>query len=412
MAAPSSSPSLPDGYDFTDPDIYSKGLPEAELAELRAKAPIWWNAQKPGVGGFDDPGYWVVSKHKDIKEMSLRDDVFSSWENTAIPRFNDDMDRQNIEVQRFVMLNQDAPQHTKTRKLVSKGFTPRSINALQAELARRAQMIVAEAKEKGEGEFVREVASELPLQAIADLIGVPQEDRSKLFQWSNDMTSYDDPNSEADPLVASTELLGYAYAMADERRKCPADDIVSLLVNAEVDGEALLPEEFGFFVIVLAVAGNETTRNAITHGMNAFFENPDQWELYKKERPESAADEIVRWATPITTFQRTLLRDYELGGVQMKKGQRAAMFYRSGNFDEEVFENPFTFDIMRSPNPHLGFGGHGAHYCIGANLARMEINLIFNAIADHMPNITRVAEPVRLRSGWLNAATELRVKYE
>jgi cholest-4-en-3-one 26-monooxygenase len=273
-------------------------------------------------------------------------------------------------------------------------------------------MIVAEAKEKGEGEFVREVASELPLQAIADLIGVPQEDRSKLFQWSNDMTSYDDPNSEADPLVASTELLGYAYAMADERRKCPADDIVSLLVNAEVDGEALLPEEFGFFVIVLAVAGNETTRNAITHGMNAFFENPDQWELYKKERPESAADEIVRWATPITTFQRTLLRDYELGGVQMKKGQRAAMFYRSGNFDEEVFENPFTFDIMRSPNPHLGFGGHGAHYCIGANLARMEINLIFNAIADHMPNITRVAEPVRLRSGWLNAATELRVKYE
>ncbi|MGV8871338.1 MAG: cytochrome P450 [Rhodococcus sp. (in: high G+C Gram-positive bacteria)] len=405
------APSLPSGFDFTDPDIYAHGLPEAEFAELRKVAPIWWNPQKSGVGGFADEGYWVVTKHRDIKEISLRDDVFSSWENTAIPRFSDDIDRQNIEVQRFVMLNQDAPQHTKTRKLVSKGFTPRAINALESELARRAVSIVTEAKNGGTGEFVTEVASELPLQAIADLIGVPQEDRAKLFAWSNQMMSYDDPTSEVDPLQASTELLGYAYAMADERRKCPVGDIVSLLVSAEIDGESLLPEEFGFFVLVLAVAGNETTRNAITHGMNAFFDNPEQWELYKRDRPESAADEIVRWASPITAFQRTLLSDYEIGGVQMKKGQRAVMFYRSGNFDEDVFENPFTFDIMRSPNPHLGFGGHGAHYCIGANLARMEINLIFNAIADHMPNISRVSDPVRLRSGWLNAATELHVKY-
>ena len=176
--------------------------------------------------------------------------------------------------------------------------------------------------------------------------------------------------------------MGYAYTMAEERRRCPADDIVTRLIQADIDGESSGDVEFAFFVILLAVAGNETTRNAMTHGMNAFFDNPDQWELFKRERPDTAVDEIIRWATPVHCFQRTALADVEFGDVTIREGQRAGLFYSSANFDEEVFDRPFEFDITRNPNPHLAFGGNGAHFCIGANLARMEIKLIFNELAD------------------------------
>ncbi|WP_228819008.1 cytochrome P450 [Nocardia transvalensis] len=391
--------------------MWAQRVPAEELAELRRTAPIWWNAKSPEVGGFHDDGFWVVTRHADVKEISRRSDVFSNFENTAIPRFNDDIERENIEMQRFVLLNKDAPEHTKLRKLISKGFTPRAINGLRAELSARARSIVEAAAAEGSGDFVAQVACELPLQAIAELIGVPQEDRMKLFRWSNEMTGYDDPEIDVDPLASSMEILGYAYQMAEARKASPAQDIVTELVNADIDGESLTSEEFGFFVILLAVAGNETTRNAISHGMIAFLDNPDQWELYKRERPATAADEIIRWATPVSSFQRTALEDVEVGGVPIRKGQRVVMVYRAANFDEDVFENPYRFDILRDPNPHLAFGGTGAHFCIGANLARLEIDLIFNAIADHLPDITKLGDPKRLRSGWLNGIKEFPVDY-
>jgi cholest-4-en-3-one 26-monooxygenase len=407
------SPNLPPGFDFTDPDIYVERVPVEEFAEVRATAPVWWTEQAPGTGGgFHDGGYWAITKLSDVKEVSRRSDVFSSYENGVIPRFSNDMERVDIEVQRFVMLNMDAPHHTRLRKIISRGFTPRAVGRLQDELQQRAQKIAETAAAAGSGDFVEQVSCELPLQAIAGLLGVPQEDRGKLFEWSNEMTGTDDPEfAHVDPKMSSAELIMYAMKMAEDRAKNPGEDIVTQLIEADIDGEKLSDDEFGFFVVMLAVAGNETTRNSITHGMIAFSENPDQWELYKKERPDTAADEIVRWATPVTTFQRTALEDYELSGQQIKKGDRVLMFYRSANFDEEAFEEPYKFNILRSPNPHVGFGGTGAHYCIGANLARMTINLIFNAIADHMPDLKPISSPERLRSGWLNGIKHWQVDY-
>jgi cholest-4-en-3-one 26-monooxygenase len=404
-------PNIPPGFDFTDPDMYADRLPMDEFAELRRTAPVWWNKKPRGVGGFDDEGYWVITRHADVVAVSRDNDNYSTWENTAIIRHQDGATREQIELQRFVMLNIDPPQHTKLRGIVSRGFTPRAINNLRSALSARAERIVAEAIASGSGDFVTDVAAELPLQAIAELVGVPQDDRRKVFDWSNDMVGYDDPEYVGDPAAAAAELVGYAMVMAEDRRQCPRDDIVTKLVNAQVDGGELSSDEFGFFVILLAVAGNETTRNAISHGMHAFLENPGQWELFKAERPDTAADEIVRWATPVTVFQRTALADTTLGGQQISTGQRVGLFYRSANFDEEVFDHPERFDIRRSPNPHLGFGGSGAHFCLGASLARLEIDLIFNAIADHMPGIRLAGEPRRLRSGWLNGMKRLPVQY-
>lgn len=405
------APSIPEGFDFTDPDLYAERLPMREFAELRQTAPVWWNPVPRGKAGFDDDGYWVVSRHADVKEISRRSDVFSSYENTAVSRFNEGMTREQIEMQRLIMLNMDPPEHTKVRGIVSRGFTPRAVNSLRDALAERAKKIVEGALADGTGDFVTDVACELPLQAIAELLGVPQEHRKDIFDWSNQMVAYDDPEYSIDPESAATEILGYAMNMAEERRKCPMDDIATKLVQADVDGHALSADEFGFFVILLAVAGNETTRNAITHGMHAFLNNPEQWEIYKQQRPETAADEIVRWSTPVVSFQRTATADTELGGAHIKKGERVVMFYSSANFDTEVFDEPERFDIKRDPNPHVGFGGTGAHYCLGANLARLEIDLIFNAIADHMPDIQQVGDPRRLRSGWLNGIKEFQVKY-
>lgn len=410
-----SCPFLPDGYDFTDPDVLLKGIPVAEFAELRKTAPVWWNAQEESI--FDDGGYWVISRHADIKAISRDGSLWSTNRKGAVMRLPDGVTADQLELTKALLINHDAPEHTRLRKIVSRLFTPRAIVALEEKLAVAARGIVRSALERDSGNFVDDIAMPLPLLAIADLIGVPEGDREKLFHWTNCIMNTDDPDFDSDPTVANAELMGYAYNMAEERRRCPADDIVTRLIQADLgeeggeNNEPLGDVEFAFFVILLAVAGNETTRNAMTHGMNAFLENPDQWELFKRERPDSAVEEIIRWATPVHCFQRTALADVEIGGARISEGQRVGLFYSSANFDEDVFERPFEFDILRNPNPHLAFGGNGAHFCIGANLARMEIKLMFNEIADQIPDITKLAEPQRLRSGWINGVKDLQVAY-
>ena len=404
---------VPPGFDFTNPDLYESRVPLAEFAELRKNAPIFWNPQTRGESGFEDGGLWIISRHDDVKAISCAKTGWSSEENTAIVKYDGaTVDADAREMLKLMLLNMDAPAHTQVRGIVSRGcFTPRAVAKIEDALRARANLIVTEAKAKGEGNFVTDIACELPLQAIADLVGFPQEDRQRVFDWTNQMVAYDDPEFEGDPAVAAAEILGYAMGMGEDRKACPMDDIATKLVTSDLDGELLSSEQFGFFVLILAVAGNETTRNAISHGMQAFFENPDQWELYKRDRPSTAADEIVRWATPVVLFQRTALEDQELHGVRIKAGQRVGMAYSSANFDEAAFENPHEFDITRDPNPHVGFGGGGAHYCIGASLAKMEIDLIFNAIADHIPDIAALGPPRRLRSAWLNGIKDLPVRY-
>ncbi|MEU9267604.1 cytochrome P450 [Streptomyces sp. NPDC048251] len=405
-------PALPDGFDFTDPDLLQHQVPLPEFAELRDAEPVRWIPQTGNVAGFQDEGYWAVTRHADVKYVSTHPEIFSSYLNTAIIRFNEHIERDSIDAQRFILLNMDPPEHTRVRQIVQRGFTPRAIRALEERLRNRATAIVESARaQDGSFDFVTSVASELPLQAIAELIGVPQDDRSKIFDWSNKMIGYDDPEFAITAEVgqqSAAEILAYAMNMAAERKQCPAHDIVSTLVAAENEGN-LNSDEFGFFVLMLAVAGNETTRNATTHGMHAFLTHPEQWELYKRERPGTAAEEIVRWATPVIAFQRTATQDTELGGKLIRKGDRVGLFYSSANRDPEVFERPDEFDVTRDPNPHLGFGGGGPHFCLGKSLAVLEINLIFNAIADALPDLRLVGDPRRLRSAWINGVKELRV---
>ncbi len=407
---------LPEGFDFTDPDVLQSGVPLPEFALLRRTSPVRWCAQRHGISGFDDAGYWAVTRHEDVKYVSTHPELFSSNTNTAVVRFNEHIQRDQIDAQKLIMLNMDPPEHTRVRQIVQRGFTPRAIRSLADTLRDRARTIVeaaAAAARKGDGtfDFVTHVAVELPLQAIAELIGVPQEDRSRIFDWSNKMVAYDDPEyaiTEEIGAESAMELISYAMNLAAARKECPAKDIVSQLVAAEDEGN-LGPDEFGFFVILLAVAGNETTRNAISHGMHAFLTHPEQWELYKRERPKTAAEEIVRWATPVVSFQRTATRDLELGGQRIGAGDRVGIFYSSANHDPEVFTDPGVFDITRDPNPHLGFGGGGPHFCLGKSLAVMEIDLIFNALADALPGLRLAGDPRRLRSAWINGIKELRV---
>lgn len=401
------------GFDFTDPDLIQHRIPAEEFAYLRKTEPIWWNAQPRGVAGFDDDGYWVVTKHADVKEVSRLNDVFSNSVNTTVVRYNEDITAEQLEIQREnLLIDMDEPKHRILRCIVSPLFTSKAVNGLHARLVERAHGIVEEAAEKSSGNFVSDIASVLPMHAIADLVGIPESDRQQVLDWTNQMFAYDDPAIGRDTATTATvSMLGYAYAMAEERQLNPQDDILTGLVRGAYDDRPLTPLEFAYFVIQLMVAGNETSRNAITHGVLAFADNPAQWRLYRERRPSTAADEIIRWASPIIAFQRTALQDVELGGVQIRKDQRVGMFYASANFDEDVFDDPFAFNIERDPNPHLAFGGHGIHYCLGANLARLEIGIMFDALADRLPDLMPTGAPTRFRSGWINGVVALPANY-
>jgi cholest-4-en-3-one 26-monooxygenase len=375
---------------------------------LRAEAPVFHHHDPDREDGF-----WALTSHADVVFVSRNPEIFSSHEKTAM--LNEFVQEQ-IDQQQMFMLNQDPPQHTRTRSLVNRGFTPRMIAKLEERIQETCDEIVGQAVAKGEGDFVTLCAAELPLIVIAELMGVPFEDRHKVFDWSNRMVGGEDPEygvTEEQRLDAATEMWAYASALAEEKRKALKDDIVSKLISPDEEGNVLSELEFDLFFMLLAVAGNETTRNAISGGMYALTQNPEQWDKLKADPGliPTAADEVVRWVTPVNAFRRTALSDVEVGGVQIKTGDKVVIYYNSANRDESVFTDPDVFDISREPNPHVGFGGGGPHFCLGRHLAKLELECIFRSLITQCERIELINEPRRLRSNFINGIKEMTVRF-
>jgi cholest-4-en-3-one 26-monooxygenase len=401
-----------DTIDLLDRDRFIEGIPHDWFTWLRHNDPVHRHREPGG------PGFWVITRHADVVACNRDAQTFSSSAHyggvVGLEGPTEPLPWAS-EIGRM-MLYMDPPDHTRYRKLVNRGFTPRMIGALEVHVRELARRIIEEAIAKRDCDFVVDVAAELPLEVIAELIGVPHEDRHKIFDWSNRLVGSEDPEymvSAEATFEAQVEMFGYAQRLADERRAQPRDDIVSTLLEAEIDGDRLDETDFNMFFMLLSVAGNETTRNAIAHGMNAFLENPDQYAVLAAD-PEglidSATEEILRWASPVMYFRRNVLRDTEVGGQAIKAGEKVSLWYVSANRDEDVFDDPFTFDIRRDPNPHIAFGGGGPHYCLGSQLARLEIRVLFEELVRRVPEVIPLGRPDRLRSNFIGGIKHLPVR--
>lgn len=392
-------------------DTWSTDVPQEAFALLRREAPVHWHELR----GEKAPGFWAVTRHADVRAVSRDTATYSSEEQGT---FIADPTPEGLAVMRMTLLNMDPPKHNRYRRLVNRGFTPRMIRNLHDQIDERARLIVDAVVERGRTrtfDFVEEIAVEMPAQVICDMLGVPEADRKMVVDWSNTMVGFDDPYWQNTPEageLAAMQIYGYCDQLAAERRAAPRDDIMSVLLAADVDGEALSQEELNMFFVILVVAGNETTRNLISHSVRALIDRPDVADRLRAE-PElwdSAVEEFLRWGTSIHNFRRTALHDTVLGGQQIKAGDKVVVYYASANFDEDVFDDPFTFDITRTPNDHLTFGGGGEHFCLGANLARVEIKAMVREVITRLPEIALDGEPLRMRSDFINGINKMPVR--
>ncbi|HVQ84393.1 MAG TPA: cytochrome P450 [Mycobacterium sp.] len=388
---------------------------EGAFATLRREAPIsfWPPIQYEGVETGN--GYWALTKLDDVHFASRHPDIFSSADGINIGD-------QVPELAEYFgsMIVLDDPRHQRLRSIVSRAFTPKVVARIEASVRERAHRLVASLianHPDGEADLVSELAGPLPLQIICDMMGIPEEDHQRVFHWTNVILGFGDPDLSTDFeefMQVSMDIGAYASALAEDRRINHHDDLTSSLVEAEVDGERLSSQEIASFFILLVVAGNETTRNAISHGVLALSRYPEErdkwWSNYDGLAP-TAVEEIVRWASPVVYMRRTLTRDIELSGVKMAAGDKAVLWYNSANRDESKFANPWTFDVARDPNPHLGFGGGGAHFCLGANLARREIRVVFDELRREIPDIVAIEEPARLLSPFIHGIKRLPVAW-
>jgi cytochrome P450 len=352
-------------------------------------------------------GYRALVRHDDIWHVSRNANLFKSGAGSNIGDLP-------VEINEFFgsMINMDDPKHFRLRSIVSKGFTPKEIGALEESVRVRSASVIDRMFERfpeRECDFVREVAALMPLQIICDMMGIPESDEEMIFNWTNTILGVGDPEyvGTFDDLVrVGGEIFSYALALGEERLKNPGNDIASIMMNAVVDGERLTAQEFGSFFILLVVAGNETTRTAIGHGMRELTIHRDQRELWFNDfdtHTKTAVEEIVRYATPVIHFRRTATQDTEINGQPIKEGEKVVMFYQSGNRDESVFTNPNDFDIRRSAQPaQVGFGAGGPHFCLGANLARREIAVMFDEIRRRVPTLEITSEPDYLQSSFIN----------
>jgi cholest-4-en-3-one 26-monooxygenase len=379
--------------DLADVDLFRNGIPHDVFATLRRDAPVSWNGR-----------FWSVARHADAVSAT-RDPALSSEAGIML------FDQPGLVSgdAPHMMIEMDPPQHTRYRRLVNKGFTPRMVGRLEDHIREISAGLIDGAAAGDTCDFVTDVASQLPMHVIAELLGVPAEDRRRVAEWSNAVIAFDDEQPAMAPMAA---MYGYSEELARTKRETPGDDLVTALLAAEIDGERLSTAEVNLFFLLLAVAGNETTRTAIAHGMLAFCERPDRWRRLRADRSlmSTAVEEILRWSTPIIHFRRTALTETEIGGQAIAPGDRVVVWYCSANFDEAVFDDPMRFDIGRAPNDHVAFGGGGPHFCLGANLARLEIRVMFEELLNRFAHVELVGPVERIRSNFTNGLRHMPVR--
>jgi cholest-4-en-3-one 26-monooxygenase len=387
-------------------ETWSTGVPHEQFDLLRREAPVYWHTEPDGGSGF-----WAVTKHADVKRISRDPRTFSSALGaTFIP----DQAEEVLAMLRLSVLNMDDPQHTRYRNIVARAFTPRMINQIVDDIEARAVRVVDEIIDRGECEFVNDVAARVPIEAICTMLGLPDEQWGRMVELTNTMIGSlgnDDESSAGE--AASAEVYMLCDAVAQQRRKEPQDDLITALINAEVNGEQLDDSELNMFFLTLIVAGNETTRNLINHSMAALIDNPGEAERLRADPSlwTTAVDEMLRYGTSITNFRRTATVDTEIRGVPVRSGDKVVMYYTSANRDEEVFADPHRFDVGRTPNDHVTFGGGGVHYCLGASLAKAEIRAVMREVVNRTRD-HEIAGPVRrLRSDFVNGITEMPLRF-
>ena len=393
--------------DLVSPETFARsGHPWDQYAWLRANAPVYWHPE------VDGPGFWAITKYDDVRTISRTPRTFSSYEKgVMLP----DPDEMGLMAQRLMMLSMDPPQHDRFKLLVSRGFTPKNAPLLRPRIQELAREIVDTALAKGSCDFVSEIAGRLPSGLIAELMGMPRQDGERLYDLTEIMHTNDD--AVAPPHVKAAaigEMLGYAQSVADRKRSEPGDDLATLLVNAEVDGDRLTEGEFQWFFLLLVNAGGDTTRNLLAAGLQLLFDHPEQRERLMSD-PDgllgTAIEEMLRFASPVSHFKRTVMHDTEIRGQKMRAGERVVLFYGSANRDEDVFERPDEFDIGRDPNPHVAFGAGGPHLCLGMHVARVELAVMFRELLARMPGIESNGPIERMHSSFIAGIHSMPVRY-
>jgi cholest-4-en-3-one 26-monooxygenase len=397
--------------DLTNLDAFERGVPHEMFRLLRREAPVFRHEESDG------PGFWAITRYADLKAISRQPLVFSSERMGALLR---DPLPQDLPMLRAIMLNMDPPRHRQYRKIVNLGFTRRRIEGLRPRVREMVDLILDAVVERGECDFVEHIAAPLPMQVICEMMGVPEEDRRRIYEIGNRMVGFDDPDLGARPDApvaadyqqASAEMFLYANKLKERAARSPGDDLVTALLHAEVEGEKLSDLDFNSFFLLLAIAGNETTRTVTTNGMLALIQNPAERArlLARPALIPSAVEEILRFAPAVLSFRRTVTRDTMIRGTKIRENDKVVLWYPSANRDEEIFAEPDRFDVTREPNDHLAFGV-GEHYCLGANLARMELQEIFRGILARLPDLELAAAPRRLRSNFINGVKEMRVRF-
>ena len=382
------------------------GHPWEQYAWLRKNAPVYWHDEPNG------PGFWAITKYEDVRTISRLPKVFSSYETSVMLP---DPDPMGLYAQRLMMLNMDPPQHDRFKLLVSRGFTPKNAPLLRPKIEELARDIVDAVLAKGECDFVSEIAGRLPSGLIAELMGMPRADGERLYDLTEIMHTNDDAIAPPEiKMNAVGEMLGYAQTVADLKRQNPGDDLATILVNAEIDGDHLTDEEFQWFFLLLVNAGGDTTRNLLAAGLQLLFDHPDQRTKLMGDLDGllgSAVEEMLRYCSPVTHFKRTAMQDTIVGGQSIKAGERVVMFYGSANRDEDIFENADTFDVARHPNPHVAFGAGGPHLCLGMHVARVELAVMFRELLTRMPHIEAGGPIERMHSSFIAGVHRMPIKY-